>query len=252
MKEKVDMSNLIHPSSFLGENVKLGRDIIIEENVTIGNNVIIGHRVIIYQGTKIGSGSVIADHTILGKSPQYSSFSTAKKELKKPLEIGENSKIGAKVIISAGTKIESGITIGDMAFIRERCTIGKNSAIGHRVTIENDVAIGEKARIQTGAYITAYTTIENGVFIAPLVVTTNDNYMGRRDDLIEEMKGPYIKKGARIGAAVILLPRVVIGEEAFIGAGSVVTKNIPPYKLAVGIPARVIRDVTTSELGKKE
>ena len=96
-------------------------------------------------------------------------------------------------------------------------------------------------KIQAEAYITAYSTLEEHVFIAPCVVTSNDNFMGRterRHDLIE---GPTIRRGARIGAGAVLCPAVEIGEEAFVGAGAVVTKDVPPRTLVVGNPARKLR-----------
>jgi len=103
-------------------------------------------------------------------------------------------------------------------------------------------------KIQAEAYITAYSTLEEHVFIAPGVVTTNDNFMGRTERRHALMKGPTIRRGARIGGGAILCPGVEIGEEAFVGAGAVVTKSVPPRALVVGNPARVLREVTSDEL----
>jgi UDP-2-acetamido-3-amino-2,3-dideoxy-glucuronate N-acetyltransferase len=86
------------------------------------------------------------------------------------------------------------------------------------------------------------------VFIAPCVVTTNDNYMGRTEKRLALMKGPTIRRGARIGGAAVLCPGVEIGEEAFVGAGAVVTRDVPPGVVVVGNPARVLRDVASDEL----
>ena len=96
--------------------------------------------------------------------------------------------------------------------------------------------------------MTAYSTLEEDVFIAPCVVTTNDNFMGRTEKRKELMKGPTIRRGARIGGGAILCPGVEIGEEAFVGAGAVVTKDVPPRVIVVGSPARVLRDVDPAEL----
>jgi acetyltransferase-like isoleucine patch superfamily enzyme len=103
-------------------------------------------------------------------------------------------------------------------------------------------------KIQAEAYITAYSTLEEHVFIAPCVVTTNDNFMGRTEKRKALLKGPTIRRGARVGGGAILCPGIVIGEEAFIGAGAVVTKDVPPRKVMVGSPARVLRDVPDDEL----
>jgi acetyltransferase-like isoleucine patch superfamily enzyme len=114
--------------------------------------------------------------------------------------------------------------------------------------IENDTSVGALTKIQADAYITAYSTLEENVFIAPCVVTTNDNFMGRTEKRRELVKGPTIRRGARVGGGAVLLPAVEIGEEAFVGAGAVVTKDVPPRKLVVGSPARVLREVSAEEL----
>ena len=98
-------------------------------------------------------------------------------------------------------------------------------------------------KIQADAYITAYSTLEEHVFIAPCVVTSNDNFMGRTERRHELIEGPTIRRGARIGAGAVLCPAVEIGEEAFVGAGAVVTKDVAARTLVVGNPARPLREV---------
>jgi acetyltransferase-like isoleucine patch superfamily enzyme len=137
--------------------------------------------------------------------------------------------------------------IGDLAFVREQCQIGDQVIIGTHVTVENEVTIGDNTKIQTGAYITAWTVIEAHCFIAPCVVTTNDNFMGRTERRFQERGGPIIRRGARVGANVTLLPNVEIGAEAFVAAGSVVTRDVPPATLVLGTPARPVREVQDVE-----
>ena len=96
--------------------------------------------------------------------------------------------------------------------------------------------------------MTAYSTIEEDVFIAPCVVTTNDNFMGRTERRHELVKGPTIRRGARVGGGAVLCPGVEIGEEAFVAAGAVVTKDVPPRMVAMGVPARTTRPVADEEL----
>jgi acetyltransferase-like isoleucine patch superfamily enzyme len=140
------------------------------------------------------------------------------------------------------------VILGDQSCVRERVSVGDDVVIGRGSLVENDTTIGSLTKIQADAYITAYSTLEDNVFVAPRVVTTNDNYMGRTEKRLADVKGPTIRRGARVGGGAILLPGVEIGEEAFVGAGAVVTKDVPPRTLVVGSPARVLRDVAEDEL----
>ena len=162
--------------------------------------------------------------------------------------VGDGTVVSTGAIVFAGSRIGGGCIIGDQACIRERVQIADDVVVGRGALVENDTTIGSGTRIQAEAYITAYSTLEEDVFIAPCVVTTNDNFMGRTEKRKALMKGPTIRRGARVGGGAILCPGIEIGEEAFVGAGAVVTKDVPPRKVVVGSPARVLRDVNTDEL----
>jgi acetyltransferase-like isoleucine patch superfamily enzyme len=140
------------------------------------------------------------------------------------------------------------VILGDQSCVRERVTIADDVVLGRGSLVENDTTIGARTKIQADAYVTAYSTLEDDVFVAPCVVTTNDNFMGRTEKRLALMKGPTIRRGARVGGGAILCPGVEIGEEAFVGAGAVVTKDVPPRSVVVGSPARVIREVPPEEL----
>jgi len=203
---------------------------------------------IVYPGTVIGEGCRILDGAVVGKQPSLSPRSTAKREPLAPAELGPGTIVSTGAIVFAGTTLGARVVVGDQACVRERVTVGDDVVIGRGSLVENDTTIGELTKIQAEAYITAYSTLEDNVFIAPCVVTTNDNFMGRTEKRHELIKGPTIRRGARVGGGAILCPAVEIGEEAFVGAGAVVTRDVPPRKLVVGSPARVIRDVPADEL----
>jgi acetyltransferase-like isoleucine patch superfamily enzyme len=203
---------------------------------------------IVYPGTKLGEGVKVHEHAVVGKQPSLSPRSTAKREELPPAEIGDGTIVSTGAVVFAGAKVGARVILGDQSCVRERVSVGDDVVIGRGSLVENDSTIGAMTKIQAEAYITAYSTLEEHVFIAPCVVTTNDNFMGRTERRHELIKGPTIRRGARIGGGAILLPGVEIGEEAYVGAGAVVTKDVEPRMLVVGNPARVMRGVPEDEL----
>ena len=208
----------------------------------------VAERAVVYPGTVLGEGCVISDYAVVGKQPVLSARSTAAREELPPLELGDGTVVAAGAIVFAGTKIGARVIVGDQACVRERCEIGDDVVVGRGSLIENDTTVGALTKIQANAYITAYSTLEENVFIAPCVTTTNDNFMGRTDQRLELRRGPTIRRGARIGGAAVLCPGVEIGEEAYVGAGAVVVRDVPARAVVVGNPARLIREVATEEL----
>ncbi len=203
---------------------------------------------IVYPGTVLGEGVRVLEYAVVGKQPSLSPRSTAKREPLPPTEIGDGTIVSTGAVVFAGSRIGARVILGDQSCVRERVTVGDDVVIGRGSLVENDTTIGALTKIQAMAYITAYSTLEEQVFIAPCVQTTNDNFMGRTERRHELIKGPTIRRGARVGGGAVLLPAVEIGEEAFVGAGAVVTKNVPARAVVVGNPARQIRDVSDDEL----
>jgi acetyltransferase-like isoleucine patch superfamily enzyme len=203
---------------------------------------------VVYPGTVLGEGVKILEYAVVGKQPSLSPRSTAKREPLPPTVIGDGTIVSTGAIVFAGTTIGARVILGDQSCVRERCEIGDDVVVGRGSLVENDTSIGPLTKIQADAYITAYSTLEDNVFIAPCVVTTNDNFMGRTERRHELVQGPTIRRGARVGGGAVLCPGVEIGEEAFVGAGAVVVNDVPPRKLVVGNPARVLRDVSEDEL----
>jgi acetyltransferase-like isoleucine patch superfamily enzyme len=203
---------------------------------------------IVHEGTILGDGVRVLEHAVIGKQPTLGATSTAKRDPLPPARIGDGTVVSTGAIVFAGSTVGANCIVGDQSCIRERVELADDCILGRGSLIENDTTVGEGTRIQAGAYITAYSTLEEDVFIAPCVVTTNDNFMGRTEQRKALMKGPTIRRGARIGGGAIICPAVEIGEEAFVGAGAVVTRDVPARKLVVGSPARVLRDVDPAEL----
>src|SRR5512132_1026341 len=208
----------------------------------------IAETAVVYPGTVLGEGCKILEYAVVGKQPTLSPRSTARREELPPLELGAGTVVSTGAVVFAGTTIGERVVVGDQACVRERCTIGDDVVIGRGSLVENDTSVGALTKIQAHAYITAYSLLEDNVFIAPCVVTTNDNFMGRTEKRHELVKGPTIRRGARIGGGCVLLPGIEIGEEAFVGAGAVVIRDVPARALVVGNPARQIREVPDEEL----
>jgi acetyltransferase-like isoleucine patch superfamily enzyme len=203
---------------------------------------------IVYPGTVLGEGVRVLENAVVGKQPSLAAASTARRDPLPPATIGAGTIISTAAIVFAGSTVGANCIVGDQSCIRERVEMADDCILGRGSVIENDTTIGAGTRIQADAYVTAYSTLEEDVFIAPCVVTTNDNYMGRTEKRKAQMRGPTIRRSARVGGGAILCPGVEIGEEAFVGAGAVVTKDVAPRMLVVGSPARVLRPVADEEL----
>ncbi len=175
---------------------------------------------------KLGEGCVVQEGALVGLvySPGC-----------KPAVIGRRARIRSGSVIycdvSAGEELETGHGV----LIREHTRIGDRVLIGSHSIVENRCTIGSEVSIQSMVYIPTGTVIEDRVFIGPMATLTNHRYPLRDSG---ELSAPVLRRGASIGANATLLPGIEVGEGAFVAAGAVVTKSVPPWHLAVGVPAR--------------
>ena len=219
----------------------------IGSGVELGPGVVFGHNVVIHDGARIGQDAILQDGAVVGKSPHLGKLSTASRDPLLPAVIGEGAAVLSEPIVFAGATLEPGAIVGDQAHVRERTRVGRDSVIGRGSSVDNDVLIGERVRVQTNCYLTAHTVIEDDVFIGPGVITTNDDTMARHPEG-EPRIGPTLRRACRIGGGAVLCPGVEIGEEAFVGAGAVVVRDVPPRAVVVGVPARQIRSVPDEDV----
>jgi acetyltransferase-like isoleucine patch superfamily enzyme len=196
----------------------------------------------IYGDCFVGKDTVIMENVIIG----YPEHKILMEILKQNLEIEKfdfpGCTIGSNSIVRAGSTIFSNVKTGKNfktghnVLIRENTEIGDNVLIGTNVIIDGHVKIGNNVSIQGNVYIPTNVIIEDNVFIGPCAVLANDKYPIRKK---YELKGPILRKGASIGANATLLPAVEIGEGAMVAGGALVTKDVPAWKLAIGVPASI-------------
>jgi acetyltransferase-like isoleucine patch superfamily enzyme len=192
---------------------------------------------IVYANVAIGEEAQIEDFCIIGVPAR------GKKDGEIATGIGKHAVIRSHTVIYAGNTIGDNFQTGNKVNIRESNRIGNNVSVGTLSVIEHHVDIADNVRIHTQVFIPEYSILEESCWIGPNVVFTNAKYPqapGVKDQLV----GPTIRRGAKIGANVTLLPGVVIGEQALVGAGSVVVNDVPAGAVVVGNPARVIRKVS--------
>ncbi|MFA7368679.1 MAG: hypothetical protein WC334_03445 [Kiritimatiellales bacterium] len=225
----------------------ISKTAVIHGNVKLGKNVIIHDFVVIYPDTIIGDNVEIYDGCVLGKLPSSTSKSSRSvtSELP-PLIIGEGSVLCAHVTLYRGTAIGQRVLLGDNCSLREECTVGDECILSRNVSVNYNTKIGNRVKVMDNTHLTGNMVIEDDVFISALVCTTNDNQIGRAG-WHDKIVGPVIRQYAAIGGGANLLPNITIGRNAIVGASAVVTKDVPDYKVVMGIPAKIIRDVKAEE-----
>jgi acetyltransferase-like isoleucine patch superfamily enzyme len=184
--------------------------------------------------TKLGKGAVIEESVILGY--------ISSRKVDNTLIIGPGAHVRSGSVIYGGSRIGSNLETGHNVIIREENSIGDNLRIWNNSVIDYGCIVGSNVKIHNKVYVAQFTVLEDDVFLGPGVTLANDIHPGCPDSL-KCMRGPCINKGAQIGINSCILPRVVIGERSIIGAGSIVTRDIPAGVVAYGNPAQVICDV---------
>jgi acetyltransferase-like isoleucine patch superfamily enzyme len=198
----------------------------IGKNCYLAENVIIGH-----------PGKEEKDLLLLGKEDDVDGAI-----------IGDGCILRDYGIIYSKAQLGNLVKTGHHYLVREHTTIGEGSLVGTGVTIDDRCTIGSNVNIQTGVYIPTATIIEDDVFLGPRAVFTNDRDMGRSADWLEPVT---VKRGARVGANSVILPGTTIGEDSVVGAGAVVTKNVPAHAIVLGNPARKVGSVPDDQRLKR-
>jgi len=180
---------------------------------------------------RIGDNATIHESAIMAHLSPRSGISNI-------LEVGSDANVRSNTVIYAGTTIGNGLETGHNVVIREENVIGSHFNIWNNSTVDYDCKIGSNVKIHCNCYVAQFSILEDDVFLAPGVTIANDIHPGCPDSK-PCMKGPTIKKGAKIGVNVTILPYVVIGERCLVGSGAVVTRDVPADSVIFGNPAKV-------------
>ncbi len=239
--EPKSRSIFVHKDANVGKNCEFGFNVVIEKKAVVGDNCYFGNNIVIKEAAILDNDIEIQDNVVIGKQPKSSPISRRKasKELL-ITKLGYGTLIGTGSVIYGGTEIGNKCFIGDLASIREECKIHDLVIIGRGTTIEYETEIMSNTKIQTACHLTGNLSIGRYVFFGPEVCTMNDKYMGTKKYI---KKGATVKDGASIGSNSCLLSAITIGLDAVIGAGAVVTKDVPDRQIWVGNPAKYFKDV---------
>ncbi len=188
---------------------------------------------LIYENVSIGADPHIGDFVIIGLPP----IKHQTEDL--PTSIGDNAIIRSHTVIYAGTSIGDQFQAGHHVLIREKNSIGNNVSIGTNSVIEHKVLIGNDVRIHSSCFIPEFSVLKNNCWLGPGVILTNAKYP-QSENVKDSLLGPTIKRGAIIGAGVVVLPGVSVGKFALIGAGTTVVEDVQDYAVVVGNPPTII------------
>ncbi|WP_367066290.1 DapH/DapD/GlmU-related protein [Oryzisolibacter sp. LB2S] len=232
---RIHKTAIIHPKALVGENVDIGPYAVIG-NASIGNGSVVHSHAIIADGVELGEEVEVFPGALVGKEPKGAGSLARLPSFKKYVRIGSQCSIGPNSVIYFDVEIGNNTLIGDGASIREQCRIGQRCIISRYVTINYNTSIGDRTKIMDLTHITGNCNIGSDVFISLLVATTNDNSV--RAGYGGHVIGPTIEDNVVVGASASILPGVRLGEGSTIGSGAVVTRDVNPNSVVVGMPAR--------------
>jgi UDP-2-acetamido-3-amino-2,3-dideoxy-glucuronate N-acetyltransferase len=244
-----DHGAFVSPGASLAADVELAPGAVIHDGVIVGAGAAIGAGAVLHTGVVLGERCLVEDGAVLGKQPRLRRGRVISRDAGSlgPLHVGDGATICCGAVVYAGAELGAEVIIGDQAQVRERAVVGERTVLGRASTIDFDSRVGARVSIQTLVYLTAAAVVEDDVFIGPGVTSTNDDTMDRhsRD---EPLRGPVLRRACRVGGGVTLTPGVVIGEEAFVAAGAVVTRDVAARTVVMGVPARVVGQVGDEDL----
>jgi acetyltransferase-like isoleucine patch superfamily enzyme len=240
------MSANVHTTVILGKNVVLGKNVtidayaIIDDNVTVKDCCKIGSYTRLCSNVYLGENTIIESHCLLGPSGSCSP------DL--PLVIGSNSLVRSHAIIYGGTTIGDHFSSGHRVTVREGVEIGHHTKIASLCHVNGYCKIGNYVSILDNTHVSQLTTIKDYVWIFAYVLFTNTPTPPS-----DEFMGVTVESFAVVASGAILLPGIIVHQDALVGAGSIVTKDVPTETLVLGSPASAVcnvREIVSKISGK--
>ncbi len=196
--------------------------------------------VVLYPNVSLGADATIGEFAIIGEPPR------GKQPGELETRVGARAVIRSHTVIYAGNLIGTDFQTGHGALVREENRIGDHVSIGSHAIVEHHVTIGNNVRLHSNVFVPEFSVLEDDCWLGPNVVLTNARYPRSRN-VKEELRGATIRRGAKVGANATLLPGVTIGAHALVGAGAVVTRDVPDGAVVSGNPARIVKRVDDIE-----
>ena len=236
MPDSKQSSSRISNQATLGKNLRIYDDVIIMDGAEIGDNCIIEPGAIIYENVKIGANCFIGAQCILGE--RLPGYRTDPNYVNPDTVISEHSTIRSGTIIYASCKFGKGFQTGHRACIRENSIFGEGCSFGTMSQSDGHIKVGDNCRFHNNVFIATFTTTEDNVHFYPMSCTVDSLHPPCQ----KGREGPYLESGVIVGAKVLILPRVRVGQGAVIAGASVVTHNVESNMVMAGVPAKAVKN----------
>jgi acetyltransferase-like isoleucine patch superfamily enzyme len=226
--------------SDLAPNLLLGSGVRLAEDVEIGANVVIHDDVSVGKGARLEHGAVLGRVACRNRRSRTPAAGPA------PTFVEAGAVICPYALVSAGARLERHSFLGDHANIREGVRLGVDATVGAGCGIGRNAEIGDRTRLQNGAIVGAEVVVEPDCFLGPGAQVLT----GRTMTAPARAEPPLLRRGCQIGAGALIMPGVEVGEEAIVGAGAVVTADVPDGAVVRGVPARLAESGDVSAPGR--